>query len=462
MTTNNDLEMANLTAKLLFANKELALQSAEKTQLAAELLAANKELAIQSAEKAMRAAELVIANKELALEIVEKHKRAAELVIANKELALESVEKAKRAAELLAANKELALGAKERAMLAAELLAANKELAIQSAEKAERAAELLAANKELAIQTAEKAMRAAELLIANEKLALQSAEKAKRVAELVMTNKELALQSAEKAKRAAEAMLVIVNRELSRESTVRITREAELVVANAKLQTSLLETIELARQLVELRDPFTAGHETHVGQLAKAIAAQMGFDADRQEGLMVAGYLHDIGKIIIPVEILSKPGKISIEEFGLIKNHVQAGYDLLKNVGFKWNIAEPIFENHERLDGSGYPRKLKADQISIDGRILAVADVVESIFHYRPYRPEKGIDTGLNIIKQGRGTLYDAAVVDACVKLFEDGFKFTEIKNIWRGGTSVDHYYDDADDLSGRTLEDHKSKRPAI
>ena len=367
--------------------------------------------------------------------------RAAELVIANKELALESVEKAKRAAELLAANKELALGAKERAMRAAELLAANKELAIQSAEKAERAAELVIANEELVHQTAEKAMRAAELLIANEKLALQSAEKAER---------------------AAEAMLVIVNRELSRESTVRITREAELVVANAKLQTSLLETIELARQLVELWDPFTAGHEMHVGQLAKAIAAQMGFDADRQEGLMVAGYLHDIGKIIIPVEILSKPGKISTEEFSLIKNHVQAGYDLLKDVGFKWNIAEPIFEHHERLDGSGYPRKLKADQISIDGRILAVADVVESIFHYRPYRPEKGIDTGLNIIKQGRGTLYDAAVVDACVKLFEDGFKFTEIKNIWRGGTSVDHYYDDADDLSGRTLEDHKSKRPAI
>ena len=430
MTTNSDLEMANLTAKLLFANKELALQSAEKTQLAAELLFANKELAIQSAEKAMR---------------------AAELVIANKELALESVEKAKRAAELLTANKELALGTKERAMRAAELLAANKELAIQSAEKAERAAELVIANEELVHQAAEKAMRAAELLIANEKLALQSAEKAKRAAELVMTNKELALQSAEKAERAAEAMLVM-----------RITREAELVVANAKLQTSLLETIELARQLVELRDPFTAGHEMHVGQLAKAIAAQMGFDADRQEGLMVAGYLHDIGKIIIPVEILSKPGKISTEEFSLIKNHVQAGYDLLKDVGFKWNIAEPIFEHHERLDGSGYPRKLKADQISIDGRILAVADVVESIFHYRPYRPEKGIDTGLNIIKRGRGTLYDAAVVDACVKLFEDGFKFTEIKNIWRGGTSVDHYYDDADDLSGRTLEDHKSKRPAI
>ena len=316
----------------------------------------------------------------------------------------------------------------ERANLAAKLLIANKELAIQSAEKAQLTAELLIANKELAIQSAEKAMRAAELVIANKELAFETKEKAERAAELVIANKELAFESAEKAERAAE-----------------------LLVTNAKLQASLLETIELARQLVALRDPFTAGHEMHVGQLAKAIGAKMGFDADRQEGLMVAGYLHDIGKIIIPVEILAKPGKISAEEFSLIKNHVQAGYDLLKDVGFKWNIAQPIYEHHERLDGSGYPRKLKADQISIDGRILAVADVVESIFHYRPYRPERGADTGLTVIKKGRGTLYDATVVDACIKLFEDGFEFTETKDIWRGGAPVGHYYDDADDLSGRT-----------
>ena len=361
------------------------------------------------------------------------------------------IERANLAAKLLIANKELAIQSAEKAQLTAELLIANKELAIQSAEKAMRAAELVIANKELAFETKEKAERAAELLIANKELAVESAEKAEHAAELLVANEALVRQSAEKAERAAEAMLVIVNRELSRESTVRATREAELVVTNAKLQASLLETIELARQLVELRDPFTAGHEMHVGQLAKAIGAQMGFDADRQEGLMVAGYLHDIGKIIIPVEILAKPGKISAEEFSLIKNHVQAGYDLLKDVGFKWNIAQPIYEHHERLDGSGYPRKLKADQISIDGRILAVADLVESIFHYRPYRPERGADTGLTVIKKGRGTLYDATVVDACIKLFEDGFEFTEMKDIWRGGAPVGHYYDDADDLSGRT-----------
>ena len=418
-------ENARLATELALANKNLAIAIVEKSGLAAELVIANKELAIESAEKAMRAAELVIANKELAIESAEKAKRAAELVIANKELAIESAEKAKRAAELVIVNEELDFEAKERA---------------------QRAVELVIANKELAIESVEKAKRAAELIIANEKLAIENVEKAKRAAELVIANKELAIEGAEKIKRAAE--LVIANKELA--------------IVNDRLQTSLLETIDLARQLVELRDPFTAGHEQHVGQLAKAIAAQMGFDESRQDGLMVAGYLHDIGKIIIPVEILAKPGKISIEEFSLIKNHVQAGYDLLKDVGFKWDIAEPIYEHHERLDGSGYPRKLRADQISIDGRILGVADVVESIFHYRPYRPEKGMDAALSVIKQGRGTLYDASVVDACVKVFEDGFEFAEIKDMRIGGTPSDHYYNDADNLSGRVLGDHKSKKPVV
>ena len=430
---------------------EIAIASEENARLATELALANKNLAIAIVEKSGLAAELVIANKELAIESAEKAMLGAELVIANKELAIECAEKAKRAAELVIVNEELDFEAKERAQREVELVIANKELAIESVEKAKRAAELIIANEKLAIENVEKAKRAAELIIANKELAIESAEKAKRAAELVIANKELAIEGAEKIKRAAElviAKLVIANKELA--------------IVNDRLQTSLLETIDLARQLVELRDPFTAGHEQHVGQLAKAIAAQMGFDADRQEGLMVAGYLHDIGKIIIPVEILSKPGKISIEEFSLIKNHVQAGYDLLKDVGFKWDIAEPIYEHHERLDGSGYPRKLRADQISIDGRILGVADVVESIFNYRPYRTEKGVDAALSVIKQGRGTLYDASVVDACVKVFEDGFEFAEIKDMRIGGTPSDHYYNDADNLSGRVLGDHKSKKPVV
>ncbi len=404
------------------------------------------EIAIASEENARLATELALANKNLAIAIVEKSGLAAELVIANKELAIESAEKAMLGAELVIANKELAIECAEKAKRAAELVIVNEELDFEAKERAQREVELVIANKELAIESVEKAKRAAELIIANEKLAIENVEKAKRAAELVIANKELAIEGAEKIKRAAE--LVIANKELA--------------IVNDRLQTSLLETIDLARQLVELRDPFTAGHEQHVGQLAKAIAAQMGFDESRQDGLMVAGYLHDIGNIIIPVEILAKPGKISIEEFSLIKNHVQAGYDLLKDVGFKWDIAEPIYEHHERLDGSGYPRKLRADQISIDGRILGVADVVESIFHYRLYRPEKGMDAALSVIKQGRGTLYDASVVDACVKVFEDGFEFAEIKDMRIGGTPSDHYYNDADNLSGRVLGDHKSKKPVV
>ena len=239
------------------------------------------------------------------------------------------------------------------------------------------------------------------LVIANQELAFQNEEKAKRAAELVIANQELAFQNEEKAKRAVQ-----------------------LVILNVKLQESLMQTIELAKQLVELRDPYTAGHEQHVGDLARAIAEQLGFDKHRQQGLMIAGYLHDIGKIIVPIEILSKPGPISPEEYSLVKNHVQAGYKLLEAVVFPWPIARPVWEHHERLDGSGYPNHLKGDQISIEGRILSVADVVEAISSHRPYRPALGIDRALAEIVRGRGVLYDEAVVDACLKLFrERGYK---------------------------------------
>ncbi len=322
------------------------------------------------------------------------------LAIANKELIFQNEEKAKRVAELVIANEE-------KAKRAAELVIANEELAFQNEEKAKRAAELVIANEELAFQNEEKAKRAAELVIANE-------EKAKRAAELVIANEELAFQNEEKAKRAAELVIMTIK-----------------ALHSKDLHSSLMETIELARQLSELRDFYTSGHEKRVGDLAKAIGVEMGFDADRQEGLMIAGYLHDIGKIIVPIEILSKPTKLSTEEYNLVKNHVQASYDLLKNVHFEWNIAQPVFEHHERLDGSGYPRNLKADEISIEGRILAVADVVETMSAHRPYRAKLGIKAALIEIKRGRGTLYDATVVDVCLKLFnEDGYKLKEAENM--------------------------------
>lgn len=195
-------------------------------------------------------------------------------------------------------------------------------------------------------------------------------------------------------------------------------RAAELVATKDRLQISLMETIDLTRQLTELRDPFTAGHEKHVGDLAKAIAAQMGFDETYQKGVMIAGYLHDTGKIIIPIEILCKSGKLSREEFNLVKNHVQAGYDLLKEVTYPWPIAQAVLGHHERLDGSGYPNALKAEQISLESRILAVADVIDAMASLRPYRSGLGIEKALAEIEGGRKTLYDGAVVDACLTLF--------------------------------------------
>jgi len=157
-----------------------------------------------------------------------------------------------------------------------------------------------------------------------------------------------------------------------------------------------------------------------VGDLAKAIAEEMGLDSTRQEGLMVAGYLHDLGKIIVPAEILCKPGKISAEEYNLIKNHVQVSYDLLKNVSFPWPVAQTVLEHHERLDGSGYPNGLKGDQISLEGRILAVSDVVDAMVSSRPYRITPGIEKALVELESGRGLIYDEKVVDICWKLFRE------------------------------------------
>jgi PAS domain S-box-containing protein len=271
----------------------------------------------------------------------------------------------------------------------------------QNEEESRRTAALLAANHE-------KAQRAAELLIANKELAFQNEEKAKRVAELLIANSE-------KAKRAAE--LVIANREKTRRAADLAI--AQLKAANSeKLHVSLMETIDLARQLIELRDPYTAGHEKQVGDLAKAIARKMGFDEHEQERLMIAGYLHDLGKIVVPVEILCRPGKLSDEEYALVKTHVQASHDLIQKITFPWEIARSILEHHERLDGSGYPHQLRDAQISMQGRILAVADVVDAMASHRPYRPAPGIALALDEIERGQGKLYDETVVQACLALF--------------------------------------------
>ena len=169
-----------------------------------------------------------------------------------------------------------------------------------------------------------------------------------------------------------------------------------------------------------MRDPYSAGHERRVADIAVAIGAELGYDARRQEGLRVAGYLHDVGKITIPAEILSKPGKLTSIEYRLIKGHAQAGYDVLNAVEFPWPVAQVALQHHERMDGSGYPQGLRGEAILFEARVMAVADVVEAMSSHRPYRPGLGIEAALAEIERGRGTVYDADVADACLRLFRE------------------------------------------
>jgi len=192
-----------------------------------------------------------------------------------------------------------------------------------------------------------------------------------------------------------------------------------------KLRKSLVGTIQVVSTIVETRDPYTAGHQRKVSSLARTIAQEMGLPNDTVDTTRMAGIIHDIGKISIPAEILSKPTKLTDTEFSLIKDHSKTAYDILKDVGLPYPIAEIVLQHHERLDGSGYPQGLKGDQILLEARIIAVADVVEAISSHRPYRPGFGIDVALEEIEKNAGVLYDRKAVEICLKLFrEKGFSF--------------------------------------
>jgi PAS domain S-box-containing protein len=191
------------------------------------------------------------------------------------------------------------------------------------------------------------------------------------------------------------------------------------------LSASLEQTIEVIAETVDQRDPYTAGHQRRVADLCVAIARKLGLSSKRTEGLRLAASIHDLGKIGIPGEILAKPGPLTENQYNLIKEHAQLGYEIVKNVQFPWPIAQMILQHHERLDGSGYPRGLKAGDIFLEARILAVADVVEAMGSYRPYRPSRGIDAALDEVLSNRGTLYDPEAVEACVNLFRrEGYQF--------------------------------------
>jgi putative nucleotidyltransferase with HDIG domain len=201
----------------------------------------------------------------------------------------------------------------------------------------------------------------------------------------------------------------------------------ELQQTFERLRITLDGTVHALAATAETTDPYTAGHQQRVARLAGAIAREMGLSEKQIDGLTVAGTLHDIGKIYVPPSILSRPGKLSEIEFSLIKAHPVVGHDILKTVEFPWPIAEIVMQHQERLDGSGYPRGLRGDDILIEARILCVADVVEAMSSHRPYRPALGIDKALDEITAGRGTQYDPDVVDACLRLFnEKGFIFED------------------------------------
>lgn len=199
---------------------------------------------------------------------------------------------------------------------------------------------------------------------------------------------------------------------------------AQLVESEKKLKKNLLDSVAVLAAIVEMRDPYTAGHQRRVSEVAVAIANIMQLNQTQIEGIHLAGIVHDIGKIQVPAEILVKPGALSDLEYMLIKAHSQNGFDLLKTVDYPWPIAQIVLQHHERMDGSGYPQGLKGEEILLEARIISVADVVESMTSHRPYRPSLGIDAALEEIEHNRGIKYDSLVVDACVKLFrEQGYK---------------------------------------
>lgn len=203
------------------------------------------------------------------------------------------------------------------------------------------------------------------------------------------------------------------------ETDKRKKAETAIDDRDAKLQVALLSTVKALANTIEQRDPYTAGHQDRVAQLAVAIGSELGLAKSRLTGIEMGGVIHDIGKIAVPAEVLNRPGALSEAEFALIKAHPEKGYAIVKEIDFAWPVTEMILQHHERLDGSGYPNGLKGDKICLEARIIAVADVVEAITSHRPYRPGRGIDVALDEITEGRKTLYDPDVVEACVTLFK-------------------------------------------
>jgi putative nucleotidyltransferase with HDIG domain len=206
--------------------------------------------------------------------------------------------------------------------------------------------------------------------------------------------------------------------------TYVIQLERELEATLKKVEKSMEAGIQAICRTVETKDPYVAGHQKRVSQLACTIAKEMGLSTWQIDGIRVAGMLHDIGKITVPTEILTKPGRLSHVDLAMIKEHPKVAFDILKNIDFDWPIARIVVQHHERLDGSGYPYGLTGKDILLEAKILAVADVVEAMSSNRPYRPALAIQEALAELARGDGTLYDSEVIRACEKVINQrGFK---------------------------------------
>ncbi len=206
--------------------------------------------------------------------------------------------------------------------------------------------------------------------------------------------------------------------------TERKRSEERLQETLQRLSKAVNATIQVIVSAVEVRDPYTAGHQIRSSDLALCIATEMGLPQENIDGIRMAGSIHDVGKLSVPAEILSKPTKLTNIEFSLIKEHCRKGYEMLKDVESPWPLAEIVYQHHERMNGSGYPRNLKGDEILMEARIMAVSDVVESMASHRPYRPALGIEPALEEIEKNKGILYDDTVADVCLRLFrERGYK---------------------------------------
>ena len=253
--------------------------------------------------------------------------------------------------------------------------------------------------------------------------AKRTTQQEKDAAERLRVEKELRLARLELECRVEKRTeeLARVNDELH--GRVLETRRSEDFLQNSRdrLERALDGTVKAMALTLETRDLYMAGHQHRVSGLAVAIAQEMNMDGEKVEGLRLAGIIHDIGKIATPVEILTKPTRLSKTEFQLLKDHPRVGYELIKDIAFPWPVAHIVLQHHERQDGSGYPEGLAGDAILPEARILAVADVVEALCSHRPYRPAPGLEKGLEEIRKGRGIRYDMRVVDACLKIFREG-----------------------------------------